>query len=222
MSYYSITEAEDALAALIARNKERLMGDLQLLLLQSLADDTLRNQCNANVVASFWLAGSFRRQSNPEPFVCVGAGSDFYVQFVEPECLAQNARLKARLCAFTGIDSLTCAREPHHLLVVKGEYFPFGGGIVRTFGRVEVIVSVSGFTPEQDHLIAERLWRSICKVLEREISSDLQFSRRAQKDPRRIKYPTGIVGRQVAHHVTAPEEPWVMPLLDPPSQRDLL
>lgn len=210
LSVYSLAEAESALVELIQRRKDRLVGRLQDMLLHTLEHGNLNGD---NVVAGFWLASSFFQRFAPEPFFYVGAGPDRDAQFEGPQCLAQNVLNKGRLCGLTGEDSLTCARNPHHLLVVKGKYFPFGGGIVRRFGRIDAVVAVSGFTQEQDHDVAEQLWRDgICHELTREISDDLRLSRLPKDDARRVKYPLGIVGRPEQPAVAAPEDPWVTPL----------
>lgn len=149
-----------------------------------------------NAVIGIWRASDLIDLPDPSPLAFASFGPDKARQFEGGECLAMNILNKARACAQIGMDTLLAEEdEPWHFLVVRGLYFPWGGAILRRIGRIEFVMSTSGFTSRQDHTTSMRGWHGTCDILCGDIKVDLRNADLKKDDPEYRKYPLGPVGK---------------------------
>lgn len=143
-----------------------------------------------NAVCGLWMLRMLIG-SDSAPIFHSHAGEDYEAQFNGPTCLSRNALYKAKAAAQAGMDSNDMANNPVHFLAVEGPYFPKGGAIVRRIGRVEFVISTSGFSQEDNHDVSKGVWEIIQNFLIKDVVEDLRCTLLDKDDPKYRKYPIG-------------------------------
>jgi hypothetical protein len=186
MQLSGVRFAESRILQAISKHESAIMQAIEVFL----------NRCitngfeGTNAVSGLWIVNS-NHAIDPVPRFYVGVGEDEDVQFNGPTCLARNVLNKGNAAAQAGMDTLDMVNDPVHFLVVEGPYFPKGGAIIRRIGRVEFVISTSGFTPKEDHEASVGVWSIILNFIVKDIADDLRRADLDENNPEYVKYPVG-------------------------------